>query len=627
MGSYTKLEYDMDRYDYRISTSGNYVQPGSTYTNYSSTRAGMFSGAYKSMRDNEMYRLNGGIEAKLGKNEFVLKGGYGHAKSVFHSNTFCGTYSRTLAGESVGSREIPLKISVDRSGGNERPLFNLYSGPEDFSLYYPTNMSYYTGEWFDQNTTVKDKVGQMTADWQHNKPAFLPFTEFLKAGVAMRIKDYWRDFDNKRYNIVDPTADKATLGLLNDFTADHGGYGLFKGYYGSFPIFDIDKVNDFYGVNRDTGYFKPNTSASYRDRIPSTLKEEVYSTYLMGEFGYKKFWVMAGVRLERSKLTGHGDPMDNYEVLIEDGYLPNMDPGKVDQEFTDVFPSIHARYHLTRNIVLRASWSQSMGRPSVNKLTPGWDSVSDDLEDRDEESLGESTGFLEVNNTNLRPMYSDNFDLSAEYYFSRVGVVSVGLFAKNMSGYLYRTKYYIPNRTDADRDRYGDNAGKSIRTWWNMDETAKIRGIEMNYSQVLSFLPWHFKDTRLMLNCCYQSTSGRFGDSNATSDLVGFKPFVANAGLMFKFGRLEAHVFCTYNKEYLAQLYYNNNINETYHMDYDITVDVNLKYQFKRYLTIFVDVNNIFDHSPNTYILNDKNLVRSYNREGTRLSVGISGRF
>ena len=622
-GTFTRLDYDTDRYDYRVGANSRYLYDGAnaTWDNYTIWRVSPMTVAYNDARLNEMYRVNGGFDFKTEKTELNFKVSHGDARSTFKSFMLCGTYDRAITGT-----QHPLAFNV--YGGRERPHFTLLpagnptagnnSPPDGFNFYDPASLNYYTGEYLTSYENVRDKVDQMSLDWKLKRPGFLGgFAEFLKTGASVRVKDYRRLRDDRRFSVVDPNNPSATrYGLIYPFANAQTGYDLFHGYYDAFPSLDVDAARTYY----DSTPTALTANASNRDQTPSELKDKVFSGYLMGDFGYRKFWVMAGVRYEYTKTTGRGDALPDSHLLT--GYLPGMDdPGNLNTDFSDFFPSIHMRYYLTKNLILRASWAKSMGRPAINKQVPGY-TIRNDPD-------GEATNYMEVNNTDLRPMYSDNYDISAEYYFKKAGVVSVGLFMKKMDGFMYRNKIELPNDPSL-----GQWAGYTVRSEWNMDNEAKVKGIEFNYSQVLDFLPSFLRDTRLLLNCTYQSSSGTYGNDQYTSggigsgssELLGFKPFVGNAALMFKFKRLEMHVFLNYNKAYHAS-YSSSDINENYYIDDDLTVDLNFKYQFHRRFTIFCDINNVFDHSPDAYLSSDNSLIRSYEKNGTRLNVGISGRW
>lgn len=102
----------------------------------------------------------------------------------------------------------------------------------------------------------------------------------------------------------------------------------------------------------------------------------------------------------------------------------------------------------------------------------------------------------------LKPVEADNFDLTAEWYFSRVGQLTVSAFYKRLKNVLtnetYRTTYTNNGQTF---DAVVTNPG-------NAPETGKIKGVEVAYQQTFDFLPGFLKGFGLQANYTYIDSSG-----------------------------------------------------------------------------------------------------------------------
>jgi TonB-dependent receptor len=89
---------------------------------------------------------------------------------------------------------------------------------------------------------------------------------------------------------------------------------------------------------------------------------------------------------------------------------------------------------------------------------------------------------LNTGNRNLRPVTSWNYDLSAEWYFSRVGSVTASVFYKDIKGRIdtgFTDVVYTTNGTPVDVVVKGPaNA-----------QDGKIKGFELAYQQTYDFLP------------------------------------------------------------------------------------------------------------------------------------------
>jgi TonB-dependent receptor len=112
------------------------------------------------------------------------------------------------------------------------------------------------------------------------------------------------------------------------------------------------------------------------------------------------------------------------------------------------------------------------------------------------------SGTFNAGNPDLKPIEADNFDLTAEWYFSRVGQLTASLFHKRLHGVL----------TNSTLRRSFTNNGQTfdavVTTPVNSTETGKITGFEIAYQQVFDFLPGFLKGLGVQANYTHISSSG-----------------------------------------------------------------------------------------------------------------------
>lgn len=102
----------------------------------------------------------------------------------------------------------------------------------------------------------------------------------------------------------------------------------------------------------------------------------------------------------------------------------------------------------------------------------------------------------------LKPVEADNFDLTAEWYFSNVGQLTV-------SGFYKRLKNVVTNETY--RSTYtnnGETFDALITNPGNATETGTIKGVEVAYQQTFDFLPGVLKGFGLQANYTFIDSSG-----------------------------------------------------------------------------------------------------------------------
>ena len=100
---------------------------------------------------------------------------------------------------------------------------------------------------------------------------------------------------------------------------------------------------------------------------------------------------------------------------------------RTSKEYLRWFPSLNASYNLRENLVLRGAYYWSIGRPDFNQYASGV--TLPDLTLAPDPNA--ATGRITVNNVGIKPWKAETIKLRAEYYFERVGQVSIGGFRRN----------------------------------------------------------------------------------------------------------------------------------------------------------------------------------------------------
>ena len=111
-------------------------------------------------------------------------------------------------------------------------------------------------------------------------------------------------------------------------------------------------------------------------------------------------------------------------------------------------------------------------------------------------------GVTTAGNPYLMPVKADNFDLTAEWYFSRVGSLTVSAFYKVLDGVVTN------NTRRVDLTNNGQTYPVVITTPINATQKGKIKGVEVGYQQTFDFLPGPLKGLGLQANYTYIDSSG-----------------------------------------------------------------------------------------------------------------------
>ena len=328
------------------------------------------------------------------------------------------------------------------------------------------------------------------------------------------------------------------------------------------------------------------------------FQEQIVAGYVMGHMQLGRFGVLGGVRVEETETKGEGarqflTPEERARRAAW-GTAPLTDAEierRTKEEFgrrqrrtgdyRTVLPGLHFKYQFTPNLLARASYAENIGRPSVGQLIP-------------RVSANFDANTLSINNPALEPQRARNFDISAELYFEPAGMFSVGVFQKDIRKFIY-TAVAGSVPTGADNGFDGDYAGFVMTSQFN-GGFAKVKGLEIGYSQQFTFLPAPWNGLGAFANATRMQAEGNYGAGTAIAlapnpRIAGFNPFVANVGVSYIKGKVNLRASFNYRDRYLTA--FNVNESRASYFAARPTVDIKTLYNVNRRLSIYLDVVNI----------------------------------
>ncbi len=343
-----------------------------------------------------------------------------------------------------------------------------------------------------------------------------------------------------------------------------------------------------------------------------TLTETIMHAYTQGSFTLGNFNVLTGVRFEKTKVAKRGHDFDS-----DLGQWSTTRTRKTN-EYHNYFPSIHTKYHFTSDLTARASFSKTIGRPSISQLVRE-DSLEDDFDPLQPVDSIANAIILTESGLNLRPQRSDNVDVSLEYYFKQVGAISVGYFQKDIKDFLERGRITI--------DLPG---GRKFITNYtrNLPDKATVEGFEFSYQQQITFLPGSLRRTSGFANYTYiEAQSAKRSDAGGgteTGAITNFVPQIINAGISWRDYDFDMKLRYSWTDDYL-RTDSANPAQRVYYSEYS-RFDLNTRYEINDKLSIYLDIFNIFN-SPVIYYRGGKGLnvfQTQYEDNGTRYSMGLN---
>ena len=174
-------------------------------------------------------------------------------------------------------------------------------------------------------------------------------------------------------------------------------------------------------------------------------------------------------------------------------------PAPVSAKFTDQrsYPSVNIKYTPTNELVVRFGYAKSLGLPDYSDLLPGPVSITD--------PNGPTRGKVSIYNSALQAYHIDNFDMGAEYYFSKSAFVAFSVFRKTLKNFIITATQGLTPTTAAGLGINTNSLGApidqyDITTKFNVPDAGNYSGIEASYSQNFTFLPKPFNTIGLQIN-------------------------------------------------------------------------------------------------------------------------------
>jgi TonB-dependent receptor len=348
---------------------------------------------------------------------------------------------------------------------------------------------------------------------------------------------------------------------------------------------DTDKVESVFFPGLDPFDSDEFYNDPVSDALRSfTISEKTVGGYVQGNFDLGPLQVNAGLRVIHTKTNSSGTQ------LIDGLPSPRTDKGS----YTNFLPAINARYALTDNALIRATYSRSVTRPDLDSLTPTAFINS-----------GPRTGTR--GNPNLRPYIADQADLGFEYYFHAGALVTATGFVKQIDSLITQT-VVRELATFPDQLTGEPTEGVIAFTQPNNGDRATVKGLEAGLQSPFYFLPGILGDFGAIFNYTYASSKATIRNSDGssrTTPLPGLSKHSANAVLYFDHDGIDARLAYTWRSTYLRADPVGRQFGAERYIRGFGQLDFSLNVPVTRNFELGVDVTNILDRQRKEYILID----------------------
>lgn len=441
--------------------------------------------------------------------------------------------------------------------------------------------------------------------------------------TGIKRKGEIRDFDVLRdaffYDYVGPGAGRgAWQGLRSPYDLDFSMLDSHATSLSGNQLF-VPNVLEIARLYREQpGYFTQTlTPANYYNAYIANKKkyeEEITAAFLMGTTQIKALIVRAGLRWEDTSTDSlEFDPRSSDEVTAA-GYtvvngrattIPGiqyqyMSKPRIHRtaSYDHLFPSASAKYKLNSNLDFHLGYSRTIRRPTFRDIAGVW-------------VIAEETQRVSAPNPNLPPEVSDNFSARLAYYFEPVGIFAINFFQNNVEG------LHLSSEMTAEEFGYVGEQDLSSYTFVTTKSTEQetiIRGMELEYSQSLSFLPGALRG--LNVRASYSRNYAGIINPNMSPHLV-------SGGLSYSAGRFSLYTNANWSDDVPT------NAAGTGYRRHRSTLDAGGSYRINSRLSFFFSARNLLN-APFINMQkygNNPPVAVSHQVFGTAWTFGLKGTF
>ncbi|MCI6235343.1 MAG: TonB-dependent receptor [Prevotella sp.] len=365
-----------------------------------------------------------------------------------------------------------------------------------------------------------------------------------------------------------------------------------KGYLGNM---NFDKADGQELLEEEAGNYKAT--------------EQIHAAYLrLDQRLGAKLTATAGLRMESTRLKTSGV---NY--MVDEEEEESLTPtGEFRNNYTNWLPSLLLKYTPDDNSNVRFSITKTISRPKYSALVAN---KSFNLVDQ-EATIGDP---------NIKPTEAWNFDLSADYYFKSIGMVSLGLFYKDIKNVNVETLGYY---TGEELGLAGN--GELFEVTQNMNAyDARVFGVEVAWQRDFGFIAPELRCLGFYGNYTYtHSTTRNYNPRLGIEDgddvkMAGSPEHTANASLYFEKNGVNVRLSYNFASDFIDMMNTGSRELDRYY-DKVNYLDLNASYTWGKNakFTVYAEANNLLNQ-PLRYYQGESKRTMQVEYYGVKVNAGI----
>lgn len=388
----------------------------------------------------------------------------------------------------------------------------------------------------------------------------------------------------------------------------------------SFPIFSIPDyasglaasdgktITDYLGNTRTFGEHESDLWQPIYNPVNSyDIAEDTTALYVQASFEGDEWFANAGLRWISTDVVSiyAYNSIESIEIVNPDASNPSWNVTYSDSSaqtaegsYSKLLPAINVGIYLAEDLLLRGAVAQSLSRPTLDQLAP---LTTDNAQ----------SGLFTMDisgNPNIKPVFSDQADISLEWYFEPGSLVSAAIFWKKLDGFI------TSNTTNKEI------AGESFQVTQPINgDSAKVLGLELG---VQKFFENGFGFTA---SYAYTDTSTTV-DGKDAGPLTGVSDMSYSVSLIYEKDQISAQIALDYSADYVVDPY--SPLGDDYQTSMEATsmVSASLQYDLYENVQLFVEGLNLLDES-NRSFQGRKDMPGSIQLYGRTLNLGIRSSF
>lgn len=341
-----------------------------------------------------------------------------------------------------------------------------------------------------------------------------------------------------------------------------------------------------------------NLSADY------ALTEDVFAGYALVRYRGDRFDLTAGARYEDTRLETASNISRSGTWAWE----------AQSQRYDDLLPSLTANFDLTDQLRLRFGASQTIGRPNYDLLAARYTITE-----------GAASRTITGGNPNLRPRRSDNFDLSAEYYFAPRSALAIGLFRRAVHDEIIRVvSTQVEGSGDDEitvRTSMPVNSGDLTLDGVELSLSVPSLGILSPALDTLGFAAnFSLVDPTPLTVQMDDGSMRRLPGLYEGADRFG------NLTLFYSLRGLSAQIAYNYKSSQLVQISTSSSVLDRSLGDSHV-IDAQVRYRITPQVGLIIQGKNLGNNRPTRWTGPEQDLIREEIDNGSSYFVGLNFRF